>query len=287
MKVRKAVFPAAGWGTRFLPATKAVPKEMIPLVDKPTIQYGVEEAVAAGLSQMIVITAGGKKTIEDHFDRSFELESVLAKGNKTELLAAVRAIPALASVAYIRQGEQLGLGHAIGVARDLVGNEPFAVILSDDIIDHPVGCLAQMLRVYERYGASVLAVERVPDDLVSAYGIIRGQPVDDRVYRVDDLVEKPPLAEAPSNLGIVGRYLLTPEIFDCIARTKPGRGGEIQITDALRLLRQQQEIYALEFEGTRYDTGNPLGFLKATVDQSLRRPDLAEDFRAYLRTLQL
>ncbi|MBI3966372.1 MAG: UTP--glucose-1-phosphate uridylyltransferase GalU [Chloroflexi bacterium] len=287
MKVRKAVFPAAGWGTRFLPATKAVPKEMIPLVDKPTIQYGVEEAVAAGLSQMIVITAGGKKTIEDHFDRSFELESVLAKGNKTELLAAVRAIPALASVAYIRQGEQLGLGHAIGVARELVGNEPFAVILSDDIIDHPVGCLAQMLRVYERYGASVLAVERVPDDLVSAYGIIRGQQVDDRVHRVDDLVEKPPLAEAPSNLGIVGRYLLTPEIFDCIARTKPGRGGEIQITDALRLLRQQQEIYALEFEGTRYDTGNPLGFLKATVDQALRRPDLAEDFRVYLRTLQL
>lgn len=288
MRVRKAVFPAAGWGTRFLPATKAQPKEMLPLVDKPIIQYAIEEAVASGIKEIIVITAGGKRAIEDHFDNSFELEYALEKKGLTHLLAEVRAISDLAAISYVRQKEQLGLGHAIWVARALVGEEPFAVFLSDDIIDAPVPCMAQMLAVFERFApASVVAVERVLREDIPSYGIIKARPLGHRVYQVEDLVEKPSPEEAPSNLGIVGRYILTPEIFDCLGRTPPGKSGEIQLTDGLRDLLASRPVYAYEFDGVRYDAGHKLGFLRATVEFALKRPDLAADFRRYLRSLDL
>lgn len=287
MKVRKAVFPAAGWGTRFLPATKAQPKEMLPLVDKPIIQYAVEEAVQAGITQIIIVTAGGKRAIEDHFDSSFELERALEQKGQLRLLDEMRRISELAEVAYIRQREQLGLGHAIGVARALVGDEPFAVFLSDDIIASERPCIAQMLDVFERYGGPVVAVERVPPANISSYGVVKPRLRASRVYAVEDLVEKPAPADAPSDLGIVGRYVLTPDIFDAIAATEPGAGGEIQLTDALRRLLAERPIYAYEFEGRRYDTGHTLGFLKATVEFALRREDLGAEFRAYLRGLDL
>lgn len=287
MTVRKAVFPAAGWGTRFLPATKAQPKEMLPVVDKPIIQYAVEEAVYSNAKEIIVVTAAGKRAIEDHFDRSFELEMALTKKGSRALYEEVHAISELADISYVRQKEQLGLGHAVLVTRNLVGQEPFAVILSDDLIDSEVPVLAQMIEIHERYGASVLAVERVPREQVSSYGIIDAEKVADRIYKVNDMVEKPDPAEAPSNLGIVGRYILTPEIFACLEQTKPGKGGEIQLTDALRRLAREQPIYAYEFEGRRYDAGNKLGFLKATVEMALKRPDLSREFAAYLRTLDL
>src|SRR5439155_8515168 len=287
MRIRKAVVTAAGWGTRFLPATKAQPKEMLPLVDKPIIQYVVEEAVQSGIEQIIIVTAGGKRAIEDHFDRSFELESALARKGDQRLLKMVREISDLADICYIRQKEQLGVGHAILITRDLVGNEPFAVIFPDDVIESPTPCLKQMIDVYERYKCSVVAVERVPREEVYKYGVIKPRPVGERLFQVEGLVEKPPVEEAPSDLTIVGRYLINPEIFDLIAATPPGRLGEIQITDALSLLLQHQPIYAYEFEGRRYDTGTPLGFLKASVEVALQRPDVGAEFRRYLASLQL
>lgn len=285
--IRKAVFPAAGLGTRFLPATKAQPKEMLPLVDKPIIQYVVEEAVESGLDQIIIVTGRGKRAIEDHFDISFELEHVLAQKGDEETLRAVRRISDLATIYYIRQKEPLGLGHAVAVTRELVGDEPFAVLLSDDLIVHDVPCLRQMIEVYERYQCSVVAVERIPRDRISGYGVIAGRPIEERIYRLDDVVEKPAPEEAPSDLAIVGRYILTPEIFDALARVKPGKGGEIQLTDALRRLLKHQVIYAYEFQGIRYDAGTTLGFLKAAVEFALRRPDIGEEFRTYLRSMNL
>ena len=291
-KVRKAVFPAAGLGTRFLPATKAQPKEILPLVDKPLIQYGVEEAVRSGIESIVVVTGRGKSAIEDHFDVSFELEHELEVRGKRELAEAVRSLSAMADFAYVRQKKALGLGHAVLRARDVVGEEPFAVVLSDDVIDSRVPCLRQLLDVHERYGASVVALEEVPPGQVSAYGIVAPEPVEhngrhDRLYRIHDLVEKPRPAEAPSNLAIIGRYVLTPEIFGCLERTAPGSLGEIQLTDGLRHLLEEQPIYGFRFEGKRYDAGDKLGFLKAAVEFGLRRADLGGAFREYLKTLEL
>ena len=287
MDIRKAVFPAAGLGTRFLPATKAQPKEMLPLVDKPIIQYGVEEAVASGIEEVIIITGRGKRAIEDHFDLSVELELALEKKGDRELLEEVRRISELATVYYIRQKEPLGLGHAVLVAKELVGQQPFAVILSDDIIDSRIPCLQQMIEVYERYKCSVLAVERVPREELSSYGVIEARPLDGRLHQVLSLVEKPAPEQAPSDLGIVGRYILTPEVFEMLEQVTPDHRGEIQLTNGLRLLLERQAIYAYEFEGRRYDAGSKLGFLKATVEYALKRPDLGAEFCAYLKTLEL
>jgi len=287
MSVRKAVFPAAGLGTRFLPATKAQPKEMLPLVDKPMIQYVVEEAVASGLTEIIIVTGRGKRAIEDHFDAAFELEYYLQDRGKLEELAEIKTISELASVSYVRQREPLGLGHAILCARPLVGEEPFGVFLGDDLIVAPNPCMRQLLGVFERYGGPVVAVERVPRDQISRYGVIRPKPLEGKVYEVLDLVEKPAAHEAPSDLAIIGRYVLTPDLFPVLAETRPDARGEIQVTDALRALRRTRALYAVEFEGKRYDTGDKLGFLKATVEFALARPDLAEPFRAYLKTLKL
>ncbi|OGL06241.1 MAG: UTP--glucose-1-phosphate uridylyltransferase [Candidatus Rokubacteria bacterium RIFCSPLOWO2_02_FULL_68_19] len=287
MRVRKAVFPAAGLGTRFLPATKAQPKEMLPLVDKPMIQYVVEEAVASGLTEIIIVTGRGKRAIEDHFDAAFELEYYLQDRGKLEELAEIKTISELASVSYVRQREPLGLGHAILCARPLVGEEPFGVFLGDDLIVASVPCMRQLLGVFERYGGPVVAVERVQGDQISRYGVIRPKPLEGKVYEVLDLVEKPAAREAPSDLAIIGRYVLTPDLFPVLAETRPDARGEIQVTDALRTLRRTRALYAVEFEGKRYDTGDKLGFLKATVEFALARPDLAEPFRAYLKTLKL
>ncbi len=286
MKIRKAVVTAAGWGTRFLPATKAQPKEMLPLVDKPMIQYVIEEAVASGIKHIIIVTALGKRAIEDHFDRSVELEQALRKRGDGDLLKKVRHTSELADICYIRQKEQLGLGHAILITKDLIGNEPFAIFLPDDIIEAKVPAMKQMLEVYDRYKSSVIAVQQVAPEETRAYGIISPKQLDKRVYQVLDLVEKPEPKDAPSNLGIVGRYILTPEIFDTLEKTTPGKGGEIQLTDGLRLLLKQQPIHAHQFEGIRYDTGTPLGFLKASVEFALKRPDIGEKFREYLRQLK-
>jgi UTP--glucose-1-phosphate uridylyltransferase len=288
--VRKAVFPAAGLGTRFLPATKAMPKEMLPLVDKPLIQYGIEEAIASGMRNIVIVTGRGKTAIEDHFDVSFELEHLLESRGKTATLEAVRAISDMIDVAYVRQKEALGLGHAVLRAKDLVGPEPFGVVLSDDVIDAPVPCLRQLLGVYEYYGASVLALMEVPSDLIAAYGVVAAEPrphpgMDGRVFRIHDLVEKPSPADAPSNLAIIGRYILTPEIFAAIEATPPGRNNEIQLTDALRILLKSRPIYGVKFEGKRFDAGDKLGFLQATVEFALKRPDLGDSFRAWLKSL--
>jgi UTP--glucose-1-phosphate uridylyltransferase len=288
MSVRKAVFPAAGLGTRFLPATKAQPKEMLPLVDKPTIQYVVEEAVASGISQIIIVTGRGKRAIEDHFDASFELEYYLNDRNKLDELAQIKTISEMAEVSYVRQKEPLGLGHAILCARGLVGDEPFAVFLGDDIIGGaPTPCMRQLLDVYEKYDGPVIGVERVPRERLHQYGVIAGTPKGGNVYEITDLVEKPSAAEAPSDLAIIGRYVLTPDIFEILAQTAADARGEIQLTDALRALQRQRPMYAVEFEGKRYDTGDKLGFLKATVEFALERPDLGEAFRAYLKALRL
>ena len=287
MRIRKAVFPAAGLGTRFLPATKAQPKEMLPLVDKPTIQYVVEEAVASGLTEIIIVTGRGKRAIEDHFDSAFELEYYLQDRGKMDELAEIKTISDMASVSYVRQREPLGLGHAILCARPLVGEEPFGVFLGDDLIVAQTPCMRQLLGVFERYGGPVLAVERVPGDQISRYGVIRPKPLGGNVYEVLDLVEKPAEREAPSDLAIIGRYILTPDLFPVLAETRPDARGEIQVTDALRVLRRTRPLYAVAFEGKRYDTGDKLGFLKATVEFALARPDLAEAFRAYLKTLKL
>ena len=285
MKVRKAVLTVAGWGTRFLPITKAQPKEMLPLVDKPLIQYAVEEAVNSGIEQIIMVTALGKRAIEDYFDRSFELEYVLEHKGDTKLLQKMRELSSLVNVCYVRQKEQLGLGHAILTAKDVVGEEPFAVLLPDDVIDSKVPVLKQMIEIYEQHNASVVAVESINIQDTAQYGVIEPKPVSGRVHQVLSLVEKPEPAEAPSNLGIVGRYILMPQIFDALEATPPGKNREIQITDAMQLLLTQQAMYAYEFEGVRYDTGTPLGWMKANVAFALRHPDIAPELKKYLRQL--
>jgi UTP--glucose-1-phosphate uridylyltransferase len=286
-RVRKAVFPAAGLGTRFLPATKAQPKEMLPLVDKPIIQYGVEEAVASGIDNIILVTGRGKNAIEDHFDVSVELETFLEARNKTDLLAEVRQISSMIKVAYVRQGEALGLGHAVLVTRELVGQEPFAVVLADDVLDAEPAGLKQLVDVFDRVQGPVLAVERVPWDRVSSYGIVDIQSEADGIYTVRDLVEKPKRVDAPSNLAIIGRYILTPDLFEELEITAQDRSGEIQLTNGLRRLLQKRPIYAYEIKGVRHDTGNKLGYLKAVVYFALKREDLAEAFKEYLRSLEL
>jgi len=291
MKVCKAVFPAAGLGTRFLPATKAQPKEMLPLVDKPIIQYGVEEALAAGCNQIIMVTGRGKTAIEDHFDVSYELERMLEERKKIDLLKVVRQISDMIHVAYVRQKEALGLGHAVLTARELVGNEPFAVLLADDVIDAEVPVLKQMMRVFEQTQRSVIATQIVEGAAISAYGVLDVKPVEGqqggRLYEVLNLVEKPPFEEAPSNLAIIGRYILTPAIFDVLTQTQVGKGGELQLTDALRLLLKQEKMYAYVYEGRRHDAGDKLGFLKATIEFALKRDDLGGPLRQYLRGLKL
>ena len=290
-RVRKAVFPAAGLGTRFLPATKAQPKEMLPLVDKPIIQYGVEEALAAGCDQIIMITGRGKTAIEDHFDVSYELEKMLEERNKTELLTVVRQISDMIHVAYVRQKEAMGLGHAVLMARELVGDEPFAVLLADDIMHSEVPCLKQMIDVFNETQSSVLATQVIEGPAISSYGVLDSKPADGRfggrLYEVTNLVEKPRPQDAPSNLAIIGRYILTPAIFENLARTPLGTGGELQLTDGLKLLLRQEKIYGYVAEGKRHDTGDKLGFLKATVEFALKRPDLGKEFRAWLKQLEL
>lgn len=280
--IQKAIIPAAGWGTRFLPATKAQPKEMLPIVDKPAIQFIVEEAVNAGVEDILIITGKNKRAIEDHFDRSLELEDLLREKDKGELLALVERIADLADIHYIRQKEQLGLGHAVYCARKFIGQEPFAVLLGDDIIVNNPSCLEQMLAVYEEVKAPIVAVQEVPQEEVDRYGIIDPLEIDGPLIQVKDLIEKPGPAEAPSNLAVIGRYILVPEIFPLLEEVKPGAGGEIQLTDALRLLARQDRVYAYRFQGKRYDIGDKLGFLQATVEFALARPDLAGPFREYL-----
>jgi len=286
-RVRKAVFPAAGLGTRFLPATKASPKEMLPLVDKPLIQYVVEEAVASGIDSVIIVTGRGKSAIEDHFDVSFELEALLRERGKEEDLRLVREITDMVRVSYVRQREALGLGHAVLQARDLVGDEPFAVMLSDDIIDSKTPALKQLIDVYEKYEAPVLATMQVAGEAISRFGALDVEEVADGVYRIKDMVEKPPAGQAPSDLAIIGRYVLTPDIFEEIEGTRPGAIGEIQITDAMRALLKKRDFYAVRFEGTRYDAGDKLGFLIATVEFALQHGALAPEFREYLKSLKL
>jgi UTP--glucose-1-phosphate uridylyltransferase len=290
-RVRKAVFPAAGLGTRFLPATKAQPKEMLPLIDKPIIQYGVEEALGSGCDQIIMVTGRGKSAIEDHFDVSYELEKMLEDRGKTDLLRIVQQISDMIHIAYVRQKEALGLGHAVLMAAELVGDEPFAVILPDDVIDAPVPCLKQMVDVYNETGCSVLATQVVEGRAISAYGVLDAKPVggkhDGRLFEVSHLVEKPKFEEAPSNLAIIGRYILTPAIFDMLSSIEPGSGGELQLTDGLRALLKKEKIYGYTFEGKRHDAGDKLGFLKATVEFALKRDDLGKDFRDYLKTLKV
>jgi len=286
-RVRKAVFPAAGLGTRFLPATKASPKEMLPLVDKPLIQYVVEEAVSSGIDSVIIVTGRGKSAIEDHFDVSFELEALLRERGKEEDLRLVREITDMVRVSYVRQREALGLGHAVLQARDLVGNEPFAVMLSDDIIDSKTPALKQLIDVYEKYDAPVLATMQVAGEEISRFGALDVEEVTNGVYRIKDMVEKPPPGQAPSDLAIIGRYVLTPDIFAEIESTRPGAIGEIQITDAMRALLKKRDFYAVRFEGTRYDAGDKLGFLIATVEFALKHGALAPEFREYLRSLKI
>jgi UTP--glucose-1-phosphate uridylyltransferase len=289
MRVRKAVFPAAGWGTRFLPATKAQPKEMLPLVDKPVIQYAVEEAVEAGIEQVIIITSSQKRAIEDHFDINVELEQLLEARGDIDMLRQIRAISDLAQISYVRQKEQLGLGHAVLVAKELVGHEPFAVILSDDVVVGERPCIGQLIHAYEQTHSSVVAVMEVPHDQTCRYGVIDGtvDPSDPRLYKVSRLVEKPEPDDAPSNLAIIGRYILTPKIFEKLEQTPRGAGGEIQLTDAIHSLMQEQDVYAYAFDGVRYDAGTTMGWLEASVELALQRQDIGGQFREYLRTLDL
>ena len=286
-KIRKAIIPAAGLGTRFLPATKAQPKEMLPIVDKPTIQYIIEEAVASGIEEILIITGRSKKCIEDHFDKSVELELELEKSGKEQMLKMVREISDMVDIHFIRQKEPKGLGHAISCAKTFVGNEPFAVLLGDDIVyNEGRPCLKQLIDCYDEYKTSVLGVQTVEAKDVNKYGIVNGIHIEDRVYKVKGLVEKPPVEEAPSNVAILGRYIITPQIFKILEETKPGKGGEIQLTDALLNLISEEAMYAYDFEGTRYDVGDKLGFLKATVEYALRREDLRDGFIEYLNTLK-
>jgi UTP--glucose-1-phosphate uridylyltransferase len=286
-EITKAVFPAAGLGTRFLPATKASPKEMLPLVDKPLIQYVVEEAVSSGIEEVVLVTGRGKRAIEDHFDVAFELEEELKAKGKHKMLSEMQRIANLVTFCYIRQKKALGLGHAVLSAKRVVGNDPFAVLLGDDIIDAQVPVLRQMMEVHRRYPATILAIQKVPRSQTHQYGIIDGKRIENGVYLVRDLVEKPAPQDAPSNLAIIGRYILTPEIFDVLELTKPGKGGEIQLTDGLKLLIERQPIYAYEFEGIRHDAGDKLGFLKATVEFGLKNAEFGGEFRDYLRKLKL
>jgi UTP--glucose-1-phosphate uridylyltransferase len=285
--ITKAVFPAAGMGTRFLPATKASPKEMLPLVDKPLIQYVIEEAVASGIEEVVLVTGRNKRAIEDHFDVAFELEEDLKAKGKHKLLSEVQRIANLVTFCYIRQKKALGLGHAVLTSKRVVGDEPFAVLLGDDIIDSDVPALKQMMAVYERYPSTILAIQKVPKSQTQHYGIIDAKKIEDGIYLVKDLVEKPSPDEAPSNLAIIGRYILTPEIFRALERTRPGKGGEIQLTDGLRLLMKKQPIYAYEFKGIRHDAGDKLGFLKATVEFGLKNAEFGRAFRKYLQHLKL
>ncbi len=291
MRVRKAVFPAAGWGTRFLPATKAQPKEMLPLVDKPVIQYGIEEAVAAGVEQVIIVTSSQKRAIEDHFDHNYELEHLLEDKGDIEMLRRVRQIGDMVQISYVRQKEQLGLGHAVLMAKELVGHEPFAVILSDDVVISDRPAIGQLIEAYRETHSSVVAVMEVPRDDVSRYGIINPDPntgsSDTRLHRLLGMVEKPPPETAPSNLAIIGRYVLTPKIFEKLEATQRGAGGEIQLTDAIEALMAEQDIYAYAFEGRRYDAGTTMGWLKASVELALERPDIGAEFRHYLAGLDL
>lgn len=285
--VRTAVILAAGWGTRLLPATKSIPKEILPLVDKPIIQYSVEEAANAGLKRIVIVTARGKSSIEDYFDKAPELEGLLEKRGDAGILAQVRYPSEIGNISYARQKEQLGIGHAIMSARDAIGEEPFALFFPDDVIDHPVPAIKQMLDVQHKYGGSVIAVERVPREMAPSYGIVNVEPVADRVHKVAGLVEKPSIENAPSDLGIVGRYIISPAIYAAIEKTRPGAKGEIQITDALQILLASEPIYAYEFEGSRYDTGNFFGLLKANIALGLKHPELGDRLKEYLRGLEL
>jgi len=289
-KIRRAVFPAAGLGTRFLPATKAQPKEMLPLVDKPIIQYAVEEAIAAGLESLVIITGRGKNAIEDHFDISYELEKILEERGKSDLLSLVRAVSEMVHIAYVRQKEALGLGHAILVARDLMNREPFAVLLGDDVIVSEVPCIRQMMDIYDEHGASIVALMEVPPEATSRYGIVKARELpntEGRLFEVLDMVEKPPVKEAPSNLAIIGRYILTPGIFETLEETGKGSGGEIQLTDGLRRLLSREKILAYKFRGKRHDAGDKLGFLQATIQFALKNEELGPAFREYLKSLDL
>ena len=283
MQVRKAIIPAAGLGTRFLPATKAQPKEMLPIVDKPTLQYIIEEAINSGIEEILIITGRNKKSIEDHFDKSVELELELEAKGKTEMLKEVRKISEMANIHYIRQKEPKGLGHAIHCAKSFIGNEPFAVLLGDDIVYAEKPCLKQMIEVYDEYKTTILGVQDVPAGEVDKYGIISGMKIEDRVYKVKGLVEKPKVDEAPSNIAILGRYIISPAIFDILEHTAPGKGGEIQLTDALKELATVEAMYAYNFKGKRYDVGDKVGFLKATVEYALRRDNLKDGFMEYIR----
>lgn len=283
MKVRKAIIPAAGLGTRFLPATKAQPKEMLPIVDKPTIQYIIEEAVASGIEEILIITGRNKRAIEDHFDKSIELELELKSKHKDDLLSLVDDISNMAQIHYIRQKEPKGLGHAINCAKTFVGNEPFAVMLGDDVVDNDVPCLKQMIDIFDEYKTSVLGVQPVPKSEVNKYGIVKGMHIEDGVYKVKDLVEKPDVEKAPSNIAILGRYIITPRIFEILEHTQPGKNGEIQLTDALKELLALEAMYAYTFKGKRYDVGDKLGFLQATVEFALKREDLKVEFLKYLK----
>lgn len=286
MTVKKAIIPAAGLGTRFLPATKAQPKEMLPIVDKPTIQYIIEEAVASGIEEILIITGRNKRAIEDHFDKSVELELELEAHDKQDLLKMVKDITNMVNIHYIRQKEPKGLGHAINCARAFVGNEPFAVMLGDDVVDAKVPCLKQLIDCFDEYRTTILGVQEVSSEDVSKYGIIKGTYIEDKVYKVKDLVEKPSLEEAPSNIAILGRYIITPEIFNILDNTKPGKGGEIQLTDALKTLMAREAMYAYTFEGRRYDVGDKMGFLQATVEFALKRDELRKPFMEYLLTIK-
>lgn len=286
-KIRKAVFPAAGLGTRFLPATKSSPKEMLPLVDKPLIQYVVEEAVASGVESILIVTGRDKSPIENHFDISFEMEEVLKARGKTEMYEQIRGVSEIARISYTRQKQALGLGHAIYQAKDFAGNEPFAVLLADDLIDSAKPALQQMVEVFEKYQSPVIATMQVAGEAISRFGVIDAEEVEPNVFKINDMVEKPKFADAPSDLAIIGRYIFTPDIFQAIENTTPGAGGEIQITDAMRLLLKERPFYAVKLDGVRHDAGDKLGFLIATVEYALKRKDLGEDFREYLRSLEL
>lgn len=283
MKVKKAIIPAAGLGTRFLPATKAQPKEMLPIVDKPTIQYIVEEAIQSGIEDIIIVTGRGKRAIEDHFDKSYELEDILNRKGETDMLNLVQGISGLGNIHYIRQKEPKGLGHAIYCARSFIGEEPFAVLLGDDIVHSDIPCLKQLLDVFSKYNTTIVGVQHVPRENVGKYGIVDCKPAGDRVYKITDMVEKPDINKAPSNIGILGRYIITPGIFHFLKDAKPGKGGEIQLTDALKHLTHVEDVYAYDFIGKRYDVGNKIGFLQATVEFALMREDLREEFTRYLK----
>ena len=282
-RVRKAIIPAAGLGTRFLPATKAQAKEMLPIVDKPTLQYIIEEAIESGIEEILIVTGRSKKSIEDHFDRSVELELELEQKGKTEMLEMVQDISNMVNIHYIRQKEPKGLGHAVHCAKSFIGNEPFAVLLGDDIVDAETPCLKQMIDAYDEYKTSILGVQEVAKENVDKYGILDVKYIEDRVYKVKDMVEKPSVEDAPSNIAILGRYIITPEIFNILENQEAGKGGEIQLTDALQTLATKEPIYAYNFEGRRYDVGDKLGFLEATVDFALKRPELRDEFEAFIK----